>query len=824
MLSQLVRKWSLLHPDKIFLSGNKGEMYSYSKSILMIEKLSKQIKQCYNLKQQQTAVILTSNGNIGCKLFLWQVAVLDSGVNIAYIDSQSIPSRRITAMSEAIASSITWSSDEIVTQYNQCDSLCESDDFLCDHNVEQVSCGNLIFHTSGTTGFPKQVHTSASKLLDYAASRCEDEDINIHSRILLASSSMFDPAQGDFFSVLHSGCTLCVPDYSEYVIEPAKVVLTHRPTNIVSTPTIWNGISDEDAKMIMKSSFLKVIALGGEAMPTRLISLWGGHEKLILLNVFGLTEFVVYQSRKIISSLSDQYNIGKPYCHVEYKVVSDVLYTNDYPTGDLAEVISGEYLFRGRSNPELNLQRKILGRRIDLSEVNIYLTKTLNFQAAYSVVIDDKVISVVAIPEILKHHVVDENDSKRTIELIYSNLQILSSVIQQAAALDLPRYLIPTNVMFLSHLPTGPTGKINQSEIMRLAKMPLLEQSYESLYRIVESYIDPIECLLKEVIEHSKSKLNPPSTSVEIIISNSWKKEFGDIELFKESNFIVIGGDSMSALRIVRDVRMCLLPDYTSSSDTEALHGDIDGIFAPIELLRRPVLECYSRFIETHIKVECEISDSTSEKNTPNHQFSNLLLDSVRCGCELATNILIKQCNVCPNGGISRLRKGISPLHVASLHGDVNSCSQLLSLGASLYSTTAIGTSALHVAAGAGHSKVVELLINKGTPVSIKDLNKQTCLYYAVRNGHVGLSGELINKYSVPTSNHDRWGRSPVHWAVINNNSSVLRVLLEAGLSLSDTRTKAHKTRLLKEHPIDIALRMHPQESKLLAVLREFST
>eukprot|EP01060_Flectonema_neradi_P012160 TRINITY_DN19048_c0_g1_i1.p1 TRINITY_DN19048_c0_g1~~TRINITY_DN19048_c0_g1_i1.p1 ORF type:complete len:819 (+),score=125.22 TRINITY_DN19048_c0_g1_i1:43-2499(+) len=814
MLTQLIRRWSVSHPNKVFLSGY-DKVITYSNAVEEIERMSFQISQMTHDKeyQKRTAVIFTEDGNISSKMLLWEIAALDRGIDIAYLDS-SIPSKKLAAMVSALSPNFLYEGGEVTLRQ---EDGCAGTDL----SSEVTECGNLIFHTSGTTGFPKQVTTPASKLLQYATSRVADECITSDSRILLASSSMFDPSQGDFFSTLQSGCTLCVPDFNSYVAETGLVVQRTRPTHVLTTPTVWEGITESESQKVLADTFLSVISLGGELMSSRLKSLWATSETHTLLNVYGQTEHVVYQSSQIITSVSNPHNIGRPYPHVKYSLSKGILCINDNPTGDRAKLSStGDYIFEGRNNPEVDLQRKIHGRRVDLSEVNNFISKCLSLPC-YSVMSGKDVVCFVSCSK--SHDLIFTTNSNHTrlVQQLYFNLQCIFSALHLASANELPHYMFPRNIIFVSDIPKGPTGKVDLPSLTALAELSNLDQMCASIVELIGG--DITQEYVRETIQSFNVDTTEPTTVVERAVAMAWKKEFGVEEVFLESNFFSIGGDSMSALRTVREVRFSLSPETaTTGNSNEALHGDIKGTFSPAELLRRPILKDYCEYIASALDITCDtLPDSCFEEPAPRR--CSLLFKSAACGSLLAIDILIKQCGLDPNGGINRNCRGTSPLHIAAREGDSGCCKKLIGLGASVCSTTSIGTSPLHVAAGAGHREIVKLLIDAGAPASIKDLNKQTCLYYAARNGHADLCADLINVFCIPTNIYDRWGRSPVHWSVINNNPSVLRVLLSAGLSLTDTRTKAHKTRLAKEHPLDLAARMHPDADDLHAVLREFS-
>ncbi|RSM04466.1 hypothetical protein CEP52_006822 [Fusarium oligoseptatum] len=95
------------------------------------------------------------------------------------------------------------------------------------------------------------------------------------------------------------------------------------------------------------------------------------------------------------------------------------------------------------------------------------------------------------------------------------------------------------------------------------------------------------------------------------------------------------------------------------------------------------------------------------------------------------------------------------------------------------------GRSALHVAAGAGRTQMVRLLLDAkvGADVDAVDNSDQTPLFYAGNNGHVSVAKELIRRGANVTA-VDANGETPFLHAAINNHVPVLKLLLKNGAAL----------------------------------------
>ena len=169
---------------------------------------------------------------------------------------------------------------------------------------------NIISHivyTSGTTGVPKGCISSLSSLLNYIPAKDhahgimthysmkEDIDIDRHDasnlntsfthstsplpskqkRIFLASALPFDPCLSDILATFYAHSTLLISTKSLMQTNLKDVLYALRATHILCTPTLWNTIPISNHANVMDFlPCLEVIALGGEPIPKRILSIW----------------------------------------------------------------------------------------------------------------------------------------------------------------------------------------------------------------------------------------------------------------------------------------------------------------------------------------------------------------------------------------------------------------------------------------------------------------------------------------------------------------------------------------------------------------------
>jgi len=90
------------------------------------------------------------------------------------------------------------------------------------------------------------------------------------------------------------------------------------------------------------------------------------------------------------------------------------------------------------------------------------------------------------------------------------------------------------------------------------------------------------------------------------------------------------------------------------------------------------------------------------------------------------------------------------------------------------------GQTALHCAAESGRFAMVELLLERGAQIELRDNSKQTALHCAARAGHNGIVTLLLDK-KAQIDVQDNSGDTPLHCAAHNDKVEAARLLLERG-------------------------------------------
>ena len=109
-----------------------------------------------------------------------------------------------------------------------------------------------------------------------------------------------------------------------------------------------------------------------------------------------------------------------------------------------------------------------------------------------------------------------------------------------------------------------------------------------------------------------------------------------------------------------------------------------------------------------------------------------------------------------------------------------------------------------------------------------RDANQQGMLHHFVRDGRIELllwAFEQCEKDAKTMLEwHDRWSRTPLHWAVLNDRLPCVEVLLQHGAKLDPYKVPQARhgrvTRLIQESPLEIAIRKYGENAEITRLLR----
>ncbi|ORB07690.1 non-ribosomal peptide synthetase [Mycobacterium mantenii] len=408
-----------------------------------------------------------------------------------------------------------------------------------------------VIYTSGTTGTPKGVavtHRNVTELLTA-----------VHGRLASVTgvwsqchSLAFDFSVWEIFgALLGGGRLLVVPDDVVRSPEDLRALLIAEDVSVLSqTPSAFFALQGAEASRSERRLNPHTVVFGGEALVPQRLGKWlhNHPRRPRLINMYGITETTVHASfREIVDADIDGHvsPIGKPLAHLGFFVldawlrpvpagVMGELYVAGagvaagylgrpaltasrfvacpfggagarmYRTGDLVRWgPDGQLQYVGRADEQV----KIRGYRIELGEIQSALAE-----------LDGVTQAVVIARE-------DRPGEKRLVGYLTGSAD--GGEVRARLAERLPAYMVPAAVMVIEALPLTANGKLDT----RALPAP--------------DY-------------HGADQYSAPATDVERSMADIYAHVLDVHRVGIDDSFFDLGGDSLSAMRLVAEINSSL--------------------------------------------------------------------------------------------------------------------------------------------------------------------------------------------------------------------------------------------------------------------------
>ncbi|MEU5783352.1 amino acid adenylation domain-containing protein [Micromonospora lupini] len=414
-----------------------------------------------------------------------------------------------------------------------------------------------VIYTSGTTGTPNGVMVEHRSLLNHAYAIVDAFALRPEDRVLQFAAMSFDVSAEEIFPTwLAGGCVeiapqrlIAVPDLVAH-IGSAGVTVANLPS------TYWVQWAEErrhtTASALLPTS-LRLLVVGSSAVPAGALRDWSapGADRVSLLNAYGVTEATITSVIEHIVVDADPLGatvpIGRPVANTIARVLDRDL--RPVPIGVVGELcIGGPGVARGYvGQPELTAQRfiadpvgppgsrlyrtgdhvrwlpdgrleflgrrdeqvKIRGHRVEPSEVSAVLTEHPGIAQATVGQREGRLVAWVVTTGDGSDATADPETLRRWLEQ------------------RLPTYMTPSAWISMEALPCSPNGKIDH------ARLP-----------------DPAATT---AAAHATS--SPATGLLQKQLVAIWEQVLGRSPIGVHDNFFVLGGDSLTSLRVVTEVR-----------------------------------------------------------------------------------------------------------------------------------------------------------------------------------------------------------------------------------------------------------------------------
>ncbi|WP_067536473.1 non-ribosomal peptide synthetase [Nocardia crassostreae] len=402
-----------------------------------------------------------------------------------------------------------------------------------------------LVYTSGSTGRPKGVEITHAGLAGLCAAQRQRFGMSPEARVLTVAARTFDAAVFELLLAVSGAGTLIVAPPQVYGGQPlAELIRIERVTHAVLTPTV--ALALDPAWL----DDLHAMIAAGEACPPALVSRWSRTDtagKRRVFNLYGPAETTIWVTGSAELRADDPVTMGSVIGGLDVLVLDDwlrpvpagvagELYVAGpgvgrgyrcragltasrfvanpfgaagdrlYRTGDLVRWVddesasgTGTLMFAGRAD----LQVKVRGQRLELGEVEAGLCAVAGVDQAVAVL-----------------HTPDDAGARLVGYVVAAAGRVLESLaVRRSSAEHLPRFMVPDVVLVLDELPLTVNGKVDK------AKLP-----------------EPVT---------AGAGYRSPSTPAEETVAAVFAEVLGVDLVGADDDFFALGGNSLSATRLV---------------------------------------------------------------------------------------------------------------------------------------------------------------------------------------------------------------------------------------------------------------------------------
>jgi amino acid adenylation domain-containing protein len=513
------------------------------------------------------------------------LGILKAGAAYVPLDP-GYPADRLRFMTEDCAASVILHSEAAPSPSAATSELVSVEDLLkgeaagsapTPHTVTAADPAYVIY-TSGSTGQPKGVVVPHRGIVNRILWESCVYPTGTGDTVLLRTSLSFDISLWEIFVPLSTGARLVVadPQYGQDIRYLVDLIRDEGVTCIALVPSLLQALL-EDEPGLRACPALREVFCGGEVLPPALVHKFFSGVDAGLHNMYGPTEYSIDATYWDCSP--DQDGTAVPIGHPLGRTRLHVLDPEDKPVpdGTPGELhIAGTGLALGYLNrPDLTRERfvpdpfdggrmyrtgdlvlrrddgalEFLGRADDQVKVRGFRVEPGEVERA-----------ILAMEGVEGAAVTTNGEGADARLVAYVTPTAAADAVQLRTALtsQLPKHMVPSQVVGLARLPLGPTGKVDKEALPS----------------------PPAPSRTEEGAGSEGNTAAAPASSEERIVSGVFAEVLGISEVPADVDFFLLGGSSLQAARLLTLLRKAVDADVPVSILVE--HPTVAGIAAAI--------------------------------------------------------------------------------------------------------------------------------------------------------------------------------------------------------------------------------------------------
>ena len=376
----------------------------------------------------------------------------------------------------------------------------------------------------------------------------------------------------------------------------AAQIIRHNVTHLQCTPSMARMITMNDEARLALGR-VKLMMIGGEALPGTLVAELGRHTSARIENMYGPTETTIWSSTETAAADEAVVNIGRPIANTQMYVLDEHL--EPVAVGMPGELyIGGDGVTRGYwQRPDLTAERFVADPFVKSECVapgaaRMYRTGDLarwradgcidflgraDFQVkirGYRIELGEIEAALEGQPGVKQAVVVAREDNPgdaRLVAYLRTEPDVSTDALREAIALQLPEHMLPAHFVTVDVFPLTPNRKVDRKALPAPSASPQRAAT--------EAYV-------------------APDNEIEQKIAEIWVKVLGVPRVGSKDNFFALGGHSLLAVQAHREIRQSLGTTNLSITD----------------IFRFPVLAALARYLDDKPKETTTNAADTAER------------------------------------------------------------------------------------------------------------------------------------------------------------------------------------------------------------------